>query len=195
MIPFNILGWLISHNSLFYYFITKDLQNTVHLQIILYHLPHHIMTQRHYICSPPWPLCYCHTFYLCKCYKPFNTLLLFLLSKVNYFKELFNNKEVFLYLYLPFLPPFVPLISVLYHSSPCGNSFNISGCAGLLIVNSFSFCMPGKAIFELSASYFLKTFLHGFDRFFFLHFKDFAPWSCVLLFLTFIFFHSLLLNM
>ena len=44
MIPFNILGWLISHNSLFYYFITKDLQNTVYLQIILYHLTHHIMT-------------------------------------------------------------------------------------------------------------------------------------------------------
>ena len=100
--------------------------------------------------SPPWPLCYCHTFYFCKCYKPFNTLLLFLLSKLNYFKELFNNKDFFLYLYLPFLLPFVPLISISYHSSPCRNSFNISGCGGLLVMNSFSFYMPGKAIFELS---------------------------------------------
>lgn len=205
MIPFNILGWLTSHNSVLLFYNKRFAKysppsnniipfntsyNDLETLYIHFPLPGLCAIAIHFTCANVINLSI-HCYYFC--FPKSIILKSFLIIKKFFYIYIYHfYHPLFLwFLSCIILPVEIPLtflvVQVCWLWIP-----SVFVCLEKLFFFSFFFW---KAIFELSASYFLKTFLRGFDRFFSPHFKDFAPWSCVSLFLTFIFFHSLLLNM
>lgn len=80
------------------------------------------------------------------CYKLHNTLLLLLLSTVNYFFKQFLKEKYFIFTDTFLISLFILYVDPGFYLDSCSfclEEFTIP-CTGILVMNFLSFCMPGK---------------------------------------------------